>query len=251
MSGADGKWIWRGASVGAVLLALAAPARAEEGYGNLDFARMSKTQEAFFWRRLKSLAIEEAVLAHCGARDDFETRAKEGIRACVTREALDKAEAFFQTELKSAQTTLRARKASCSGKAEPQRGWLGVEIAAAPKGALVTGAVEGSPAAAADLKAGDIIASVNGEAIAGPKELTAKIRALGPGATVALGLARDGAEVKASVKLGGQAFDASGQVALDMPALVASSREDLAKVATEVTDMCGKCKSSIWAMFCR
>jgi hypothetical protein len=74
---------------------------------------------------------------------------------------------------------------------------------------------------------------------------------MAPGATVALGLLRDGAGRTASVKLGGMAFDASGRAALDMPGLIASSREDLAKVAAEVTDMCGKCKSSVWAMFCR
>ncbi len=234
------------------LIALPAPAWAEEGaHGGLDFSRLTQPQAEFFWRRLRSLAIEEAVLSYCGAPDDFERQAKLGIKACVTEDALNKAETFFHTEMMSAEASLRSRKASCRSKPAPDRGWLGVEIAEAPNGALVTSAVAGSPAATADLKVGDVIASVNGEAIGGPKALSAKIRGLKPAATVALGLLRDGAERTASVKLGAMAFDANGQAALDMPDLVASSKQDLTFVAGEVTEMCQKCKSSIWAMFCR
>ncbi len=234
------------------LLGGAGLARAEEGgYGNLDFARMTQSQQDFFWRRLRSLAIEEAVLSYCGDADDFAPKAKEGIRACVTQEALAKADAFFKTERASAEASLRVRKASCRARPRADRGWLGVEIAEAPKGALVTAAVAGSPAASADLKAGDVIASLNGETIAGPKQLSAKIRMLAPGATVSLGLLRDGAPHAASIKLGAMAFDASGRAALDMPELIASSRQDLQYVAGEVAQMCRKCKSSIWAVFCR
>jgi C-terminal processing protease CtpA/Prc len=237
----------------ALLTVLAASgAQAEDApYGSLDFSRLTAKQSEFFWRRLRSVAIEEAVLSYCGQPDDFEQAAKQGIKACVTKEALGKAEAFFKTEEMSALASLHERKASCRGKAEARRGWLGVEIKADPKGALVTAAMADSPAAAADVKAGDVISSVNGQAIAGPKQLSAKIRTFPPGATVALGLLRDGAAREASVKLGGMAFDANGQTALDMPALMASSRQDLHAIAGAVTDMCVKCKTSVWAMFCR
>jgi hypothetical protein len=238
----------------AALLAMiaASGARAEDTpYGSLDFSRLTAKQSDFFWRRLRSLAIAEAVLSYCGKPDDFETLAKQGIRACVTSEAMGKAVAFFKAQEVTALASLHERKASCRGKPEAQRGWLGVEIKPDAKGALVTAAMAGSPAAAADLKAGDVIASVNGQAISGPKQLSAKIRAMAAGATVALGLWRDGAERRASVKLGGMAFDADGQTALDMPALMISSRQDLHAIAGAVTDMCVKCKTSIWAMFCR
>jgi predicted metalloprotease with PDZ domain len=115
----------------------------------------------------------------------------------------------------------------------------------------VAGAVADSPAAAAGLKAGDVISAVNGEAIAGPKDLSAKIRALAPGADARLEIKRDGAAREVNVKLGAMAFDADGSVALDMPALVASSRDDLRRVADQVTDLCRKCKTTIWAVFCR
>jgi hypothetical protein len=211
----------------AALLAMiaASGARAEDTpYGSLDFSRLTAKQSDFFWRRLRSLAIEEAVLGYCGQPDDFEKQAKLGIRACVTSEAMGKAEAFFKAQEMSALASLHERKASCRGKPEAKRGWLGVEIKPDAKGALVTAAMAGSPAAAADLKAGDVIASVNGQTISGPKQLSAKIRTMAAGATVALGLWRDGAERRASVKLGGMAFDADGQTALDMPALMISSR---------------------------
>lgn len=230
----------------------AAAARAEDApYGSLDFSRLTPQQSEFFWRRLRSLAIEEAVLSYCGQPDDFEKQAKQGIRACVTAAALGKAEAFFKAEELVALASLRERKASCRGKPEAKRGWLGVEIKPDAKGALVTAAMAGSPAASADLRAGDVISSVNGHAIDGPKQLSAKIRALAPGATVALGLLRDGAARQASVKLGGMSFDADGETALDMPALMVSSRQDLHAIAGAVTDMCAKCKTSVWAMFCR
>src|SRR6185312_11838005 len=109
--------------------------------------------------------------------DDFEKQAKQGIRACVTAEALGKAEFFFKAEMKTALASLHERKAACRGKPEAKRGWLGVEIKPDAKGALVAAAIAGSPASAADLKAGDVIASVNGQAIAGPKQLSARIRA--------------------------------------------------------------------------
>jgi len=238
----------------AALLAMlaASGARAEDvPYGSLDFSRLTAKQSEFFWRRLRVLAIEEAVLSYCGQPDDFEREAKQGIRACVTKEALGEAETFFKAQEMTALASLHERKASCRGKPEAKRGWLGVEIKQDAKGALVTAAIAGSPAAAADLKAGDVISSVNGHAIDGPKQLSAKIRALAPGATVALGLLRGGTAREASVKLGGMAFDADGQTALDMPALMVSSRQDLKAIAGAVTDMCAKCKTSIWAMFCR
>src|ERR1700683_5296410 len=83
-------------------LFLTSTAIADDGpFGDLDFSRLSKPQEQFFWKRLKSLAAEEAVISYCGQPDDFEQRAKQGIQACVTSEAMNKAESFFESELKA------------------------------------------------------------------------------------------------------------------------------------------------------
>jgi serine protease Do len=97
------------------------------------------------------------------------------------------------------------------------RGWLGVEIQPvtadiadslgikAASGALVSRAQPGSPAAAAGVKTGDVITSVNGESVADPKELARKIALLGPTKTAELSVIRDGAKQTISVKLAAMA----------------------------------------------
>jgi hypothetical protein len=231
-------------------------------FGDLDFTRLSKPREQFFWKRLKSLAFEEAVLTYCGQPDDFEQRAKQGIRSCVTEAALNKAESFFKSELEASEAKFRQRKLACGAKPDVTGGWLGIVLmpvgnsvadspgAGVASGARVVSALEDSPAAAADVKAGDVITSVNGENIADPKELSARIRALAPGTNVELSVLRNGVGHTVSVKLGGMAFDRQGTVAFDMPALIASSKEDLKYVSDEVAEMCRKCQTTIWAMFC-
>ena len=245
---------------GALVALLTLTAQAEDRqFGALDFSRLTQPQEQFFWRRLKSLAFEEAVISYCGQPDDFEQTAKQGIQACVTEEALNKAESVFKSELKASKDSLRLQKTSCHEKPDAIRGWLGVDLAAVGKGAsdsvaagaLVVNAFENSPAAQADVRAGDVITSADGQSVANPKDLIGKIHALAPGANVQLNVLRDGAGRTLSVKLGAMAFDKEGKVAFDMPALIASSREDLNHVSGEVTEMCQKCKTTIWAVFCR
>jgi serine protease Do len=97
------------------------------------------------------------------------------------------------------------------------RGWLGVEIQPVSadiadslgvkdaSGALVSKAQNDSPAAAAGVKSGDIITSVNGESVADPKDLARKIALLGPNKDAELGIIRDGAKQTISVKLGAMA----------------------------------------------
>ena len=97
------------------------------------------------------------------------------------------------------------------------RGWLGVEIQPVSadiadslgikeaSGALVSKAQNDSPAAAAGVKTGDVITSVNGESVADPKELARKIALLGPKTNAELGIIRDGAKQTISVKLGAMA----------------------------------------------
>ena len=63
-----------------------------------------------------------------------------------------------------------------------------------PRGALVSSVQKDSPGARAGLKPGDVILSLNGEEIAGSSDLPPKIASLQPGATVKLGVWRDGAE---------------------------------------------------------
>jgi serine protease Do len=93
------------------------------------------------------------------------------------------------------------------------RGYLGVQIQPLnkelseslglknEKGALVAGAQDGTPAAKAGLKAGDVITAVNGEAVANARELTRKVAGMKPGAKAEFTYLRDGRERTVTVEL--------------------------------------------------
>jgi serine protease Do len=94
------------------------------------------------------------------------------------------------------------------------RGWLGVQIQPvteevadslglkAAVGALVAEPQPGSPAAAAGLKPGDVITSVDGVEVKDPRDLARRIASLGPNKSVDLRLSRNGAEHSIHLKLG-------------------------------------------------
>jgi len=97
------------------------------------------------------------------------------------------------------------------GKVE--RGWLGVEIKpmsdevaqalgyAVPKGAVVQKVLDGSPAAAADLKAGDIILKFGDTNIGEVRDLTRAVAGMTPGSEESVTLLRGGKEMTLQVTL--------------------------------------------------
>jgi serine protease Do len=94
------------------------------------------------------------------------------------------------------------------------RGWLGIQIQPvtaeiadnldfkSTKGALVAQPQPGSPAAKAGIRSGDIITSLDGDAVENPRALSKKIAAAAPGTQVKLGVFRKGNEEMAQVTLG-------------------------------------------------
>lgn len=94
------------------------------------------------------------------------------------------------------------------------RGYLGVAIATladypnrsliqgVEEGVLVTAIPAGGPAAHSELKAGDVIVSVNGETVTTSGELKAAIRVKPPGESVKLGVIRNGQPVEVPASLG-------------------------------------------------
>ncbi|MGF3022839.1 Do family serine endopeptidase [Methylobacterium aquaticum] len=94
------------------------------------------------------------------------------------------------------------------------RGYLGLQIQPVTKdiadslgldkakGALVTSAQDGTPAAKAGLKSGDVVQAVNGEAVTDARELSRKIASLKPGTKVELAYLRGGKTETAQVTLG-------------------------------------------------
>lgn len=94
------------------------------------------------------------------------------------------------------------------------RGWIGVQIQPVSpeiadslglkkaEGAIVADVTDGGPASDAGIKSGDTILAVNGEAIAGPRELARAIAAIKPGTSTTLTVWRNGEEEKITVDLG-------------------------------------------------
>jgi len=89
------------------------------------------------------------------------------------------------------------------------RGWLGVEARDAAgaksngvRGAQIAAVQRGSPAARADLRPGDIVVAVNGDAIPDASALMLKAAALPPKTAGALKILREGREMLVKVEVG-------------------------------------------------
>jgi len=110
--------------------------------------------------------------------------------------------------------TVRTVVAQLKDHGSVARGWIGVQIQPVTadvadslglkqaEGALVAEAQPDSPAAKAGIVSGDVITSVNGEAVKDARDLAKKIAALAPGATARLGVVHRGSEKAVSLKLG-------------------------------------------------
>src|SRR4051794_19285928 len=94
-----------------------------------------------------------------------------------------------------------------------ERGYLGVQIQplskdlaeglglSTEKGALVGSTQDGTPAAKAGIKSGDVITAVNGDPVATAREVSKKVAGLKPGSKVEITYLRDGQERTATVEL--------------------------------------------------
>ena len=75
-------------------------------------------------------------------------------------------------------------QAGAGTSAQARRPHLGIEVQDTPSGVVVAGVVEGSPAAAAGLEAGDVISSVAGHRIGSTDDLAAVMSSLSAGRSV-------------------------------------------------------------------
>jgi serine protease Do len=110
--------------------------------------------------------------------------------------------------------TVKAVIAQLKDRGAVTRGWIGVQIQPVTgeiadslslknaRGALVAEPQSGSPAQKAGIKAGDVIVSVNGEAVTDARNLARRISALAPGTSVKLGIIRGGREETLTLTLG-------------------------------------------------
>jgi serine protease Do len=110
--------------------------------------------------------------------------------------------------------TVKTVVAQLKDKGQVTRGWIGVQIQPVtqdiadslglkePHGALVAEPQSGSPAAKAGIKSGDVIVSVDGNAVKDARMLARRISSVAPGTTVKLGVFSDGKERTVGVTLG-------------------------------------------------
>ena len=115
-------------------------------------------------------------------------------------------------------------------KGHVTRGWIGVEIQPVTpaiadaiglknaEGALVTHLQPASPAAKSGIETGDVITSVNGEAVKDSRDLAKKIAAIPPGTSARLVIFRYGQEKMIAVTLGEVARAAGETKAEEQPA---------------------------------
>ncbi|MEE4235615.1 MAG: trypsin-like peptidase domain-containing protein [Anderseniella sp.] len=94
------------------------------------------------------------------------------------------------------------------------RGWLGVQIQPVTgeiaesigldkaSGTIIAAVTDDSPAGKAGLRTGDTILAVNGETVAGPKELSRKVAGIKPGTSVDMTVYRGGKERTVKVAIG-------------------------------------------------
>ncbi|MHA6344946.1 S1C family serine protease [Roseivivax sp. CAU 1761] len=104
--------------------------------------------------------------------------------------------------------------ADLSGDGAVERGWLGVQIKPVSeevaqalgfdgdKGVMIERVTADTPAAEAGLEAGDIVLSVDGEEMTGPRDLSRAVALKRPGAEVELEFLRGGKAQSATVTLG-------------------------------------------------
>jgi serine protease Do len=110
--------------------------------------------------------------------------------------------------------TVKSVVGQLKDKGKVTRGWIGVQIQPVTadiadslglkqaKGALVSEPQDGSPAAKAGIKSGDVIASLNGEPVPDARTLARRISAMPPGTAVKLGIVRNGRDETLSMTLG-------------------------------------------------
>lgn len=107
-----------------------------------------------------------------------------------------------------------------------EHGFIGVQIQpvtadvaeaiglAKPAGALVARVDDGTPAAKAGIRSGDVITALGGKAVASPRDLSRMVADLSPGEKQDLKVWRDGSDKDLSITIGAN-DDGSGQVLAD------------------------------------
>jgi ABC-2 type transport system permease protein len=102
-----------------------------------------------------------------------------------------------------------------------ERGWLGAQIETVTSkeahGASILSAIPGGPADAAGLRAGDLVLSIDGRALANAADLADSLGSRAPGSTAELGILRGGKDARLRLTLGRRPPQAAGRQARPTP----------------------------------
>jgi S1-C subfamily serine protease len=112
--------------------------------------------------------------------------------------------------------------------------WLGVTFEETDGSVVVSEVVDGSPAADAGLLAGDVIVSVDGEAVDSGQTLSDLVRAHQPGDVISIVVTRDGSEMTLEVTLSMMAGRGLDDITADTDPLTAA--EWMLHVSLEAVD---------------
>jgi serine protease Do len=114
------------------------------------------------------------------------------------------------------------------------RAFLGVVTEKTEKGARIEEVSEGSAAAKAGFKSGDVITSVGGKPVSGPESLVELIRARKPEEEVEIGYLRDNKKKTAKVKLGKTEASSVGEFEFVIPEFEESLRRGMRDLEPEL-----------------
>lgn len=154
----------------------------------------------------------------------------------------------------SVASAVAAGWASPAAAKRPGRAWLGVELAPNDGGGVLAKRVmRGSPADRAGLKEADVISTVDGVAVASPREVVEAIASAGPGATLTLHLRRGTIDQDLKVLLADHPGDEE-VLRLDKVGTFAPSWKGVHAARGDVTDI-KKLKGRVvlidfWASWC-
>ncbi len=137
-----------------------------------------------------------------------------------------------------------------------EHGFIGVQIQpvtadiadaiglAKPAGALVARVDDGTPAAKAGIRSGDVVTALGGKAVSSPRDLSRMVADLSPGEKQGLTVWRDGADKDLTITIGAN-DDGSGQVLADAGGKSGEAGQRVPTIGVQLSDLTADMRQSL------